>query len=484
LLKARGQFIVAREFYENPDDPYHRNHMFLPFDHRIGSTFLDSDEVSEVGGSDAEFGFSEPLFLAEKNVYYPSPKEVAAMETYITDCLFKYIQDPETYAVCASLYWKLRYPSSPWSHWTVERAEATYRSYNYAHVMNIYHAMYRIGRRYGLLTRKSPEEYLRMSYHTCLYMFQTEPWGHIGVMGGSNALNILNDLGKEGWQEEYRNLVEQIRKCNDVFLSDPYPYSSEYPADTTAQEQVYFFTRYFGNTEKNLKTVQIIKALRGGNQPVWFQYGNDNKNDLTCWYTESTNGWALLRAFEDTGDLDTFTKGYAGVMSVEVDLLPDGMCFAHFISTPGIFDFTPPRTLDGGIAQFGFLKAAKSYVMRDDSFGLIGCGCRVESSEKEIRVYPRDGLKKRLRFVPQKIDLEATQGEVDQVTISNDGKQCELRLSDSTGVVKKAELEIKGLNTGEYLIRYGSSANRKLVSDVLKLSLPVADAKLIRIEKV
>ena len=57
-------------------------------------------------------------------------------------------------------------------------------------------------------------------------------------------------------------------------------------------------------------------------------------------------------------------------MSVGGDLLTDGMCFAHFISTPGIFDFTPPRTLDGGIAQFGFLKAAKSYVIQDDSFGL------------------------------------------------------------------------------------------------------------------
>jgi hypothetical protein len=483
LLKARGRFIVEREFYENPDDPYHRHHMFLPFDHRTGSTFLDSDEVSEVGGSDAEFGFSEPLFLAEKNVYYPSPKEVATLEAYISDCLFKYIQDPETYAVRASLYWKLRYPSSPWSHWTVERAEATYRSYNYAHVMNIYHAMYRIGRRYGLLTQKSPEEYLRMSHRTCLSMFQTAPWGYIGMMGGSNALNILDDLGKEGWQKEYSDLFKQIRKCNEVFLNDPYPYSSEYPADTTAQEQVYFFTRYFGNTEKSLKTLQIIRALRGGNQPVWFQYGNDNKGDLTCWYTESTNGWALLRAFEDTGDPDTFIKGYAGVMSVEVDLLPDGMCFAHFISKPGIFDFTPPRTLDGGIAQFGFLKAAKSYVMRDDSFGLIGCGCRVESSGKEIRVYPRDGLKKRLRFVPQKIDLEAEQGEVDQVAMSDDAKWLELSLSDSTGVVKTAELEVRGLDKGEYLVRYGSSANRMPVSNAIKLSLPIADAKLIRIER-
>ena len=117
LLKARGEFVVDRQFYDNPDDPYHRHHGFLPFDHRIGSRFLDSDEVWEVGGSD-ESGFSEPLFLAEKNVYFPSKKEVDTLETYVADCLFKYIQNPETYEVRASLYWKERTPSSPWGHWT------------------------------------------------------------------------------------------------------------------------------------------------------------------------------------------------------------------------------------------------------------------------------------------------------------------------------------------------------------------------------
>jgi hypothetical protein len=484
LLKTRGRFIVEREFYDNPEDPYHRNHMFLPFDHRIGSTFRDADEVSEVGGSDAEFGFSEPLFLAEKNVYYPSPKEVAALETYVVDCLFKYIQDPETYAVRASLYWKLRYPSSPWSHWTEERTKESYRAYNYAHVANIYHALYQIGKRYGLLTRKSPQEYLKMAFRTSVQMFQTDPWGHVGVMGGANSLNIMEDLGREGLQEERSKLLEEIRKCNEVFLQDPYPYASEYPVDTTAQEQVYFFTRYFGKTQKNLKTLQIMRALRGGNQPVWFQYGNDNKGDLTCWYTESTNGWALLRGFEDTGDLDTLIKGFAGVMSVEADLLTDGMCFAHFISTPGIFDFTPPRTLDGGIAQFGFLKAAKSYVIQDDSFGLIGFGCRVGSSDKQVRVYPQDGLRKRLNFVPHRIDLEVTQGEVDWVALSDGGRRLELSLSDSTGVVKEVKFEIKGLPNGDYLVRHGGFARRTRICDSLQLALPIADAKLIGIEKV
>jgi hypothetical protein len=314
-------------------------------------------------------------------------------------------------------------------------------------------------------------------------MFQTEPWGHVGVMGGSNALNILDDLKKEEMQKEHNNLLEQIRKCNEVFLDDPYPYASEYPVDTTAHEQVYFFTRYFGDVEKSRKTVQVIKALRGGNQPVWFQYGNDNKGDLTCWYTESTNGWALLRAFEDDGDMDTFFKGYAGVMSVEVDLLADGMCYAHFISTPGIFDFTPPRTLDGGIAQFGFLNAVKSYVIEDDAFGLVGCGCRVESVPGEIRVHPRDGLRKRLRFVSQKIDLEVGQGEIDQVTMGDQTRWFELCLSDSTGFVKKAEFDLTGLEKGVYLVRHGSSTERMTNCGTLSISLPIDDATLIRIER-
>ena len=482
LLKARGRFIVEREFYENPEDPYHRHHMFLPFDHRIGSTFLDSDEVWEVGGSD-EYGFSEALFLAEKNVYYPSEKEIATLETYVADCLFKYIQNPQTYDIYASLYWKKRYPSSPWSHWTEERSKTTFRAYNYPHVANIYHALYKIGKQYGLAKWKTPEEYLKMSYHTCLRWFQTKPWGHVGVMLGANSLDILEDIKKEGWEEEQKNLLEAIRNCNDIFVQDPYPYASEFPVDTTAHEQVYFFTRHFGNTEKNRRTLQVTAALRGGNQPVWFKYGNDNKHDLACWYTTSTNGWALLRGFEDTGDPDLLIKGYAGVMSVQANMLPDGMGYGNFIATPGIFDHEAPRTLDNGVGQYAFLKSAKSYVVQDESFGLVGFGCRVEASQNEIRAYPKDGLKKRLMFVEQKIHVEATQGELNQVTLDAGGR-LELRMSDSTGLVQKAEVEVKGLEPGNYRVRRGRSSARVQVSDTLKLSVPIGQAKVIRIEKV
>ena len=117
LLKTRSRFIVDRQFYENPSDPYHRHHAFLPFDHRRMTTYTDSEAVWEVGASD-EFGFSEALFLAEKNVYYPVKKEIATLETYVTDCLFKYIQDPETYKIRPRSTTKYASPPAAAAHGT------------------------------------------------------------------------------------------------------------------------------------------------------------------------------------------------------------------------------------------------------------------------------------------------------------------------------------------------------------------------------
>jgi len=481
LLNARGRFVMEREFYNNPQDPYHRHHCFLPFDHRIGSMFLDADEVWEVGGSD-ESGFSEPLFLAEKNVHLPSKKEVETLETCVADCLFKYIQNPETYEVRASLYWKDRYPSSGWGAWTKERSEATWRTYNYVHPANIYHALYRIGKSYGLLTRKSPEEYLRMSYRTCMKWFATGPWRHVGLMEGSNAINILNDIQKEGWKDEYNNLRQQMSDCNDEFLRDPYPYSSELVIDQTAHEQVYFFTRFFGNAEKNEKTIQVLKALRGGNQPVWFRYGNDKRRDVCCWYNASLNGLALLQAYEDHGDPDALLKGYAGVMSVMANVLPDGMGYNFFICTPGIFGNEPPRTFESGSGLWGFMKSSKSYVVKDPTFGEVGFGCKVEATDRALTVYPKDGLRKRLRFVEAAIDVDVIQGQINKASLRRGKPSLILEIADPSGLARKAVIAVDGLPAGSYKIAHGGSSRRVSVQHTLSIDVPMPEAGHIEIE--
>ncbi|MBZ5515971.1 MAG: hypothetical protein LAN62_14215 [Acidobacteriia bacterium] len=487
LLKSRGRFIVEREFYDNPSDPYHRHHGFLPFDDRRGMRVEDYDDVWEVGCSD-EPGFSAPLFLVEKNVYYPSQEEVATLETYVSDCLFKYVQNPQTYAVRASLYWKDRHPSSPWGNWSKERSETTWRTYNYPHPANIYHALYRIGKQYGLLTQRTPQEYLRMSYRTCLQWFNTGPWKHIGLMGGSNALNILADLRHEGWEEEYTRLLAEIKKCCEEFVRDPYPYSSEIPIDATAQEQVYFFTRHFGSAERRDDTVRVLAALRGP-QPAWFRYGidlfahPDLRGEVVCWYSSALNGMVLLRAFEDTGDIALLERGYPGLMSVLRNITPEGAGFGWFMVTPGIFAHEPPRTFENGPGLWGFLKAAKAYVVNDEAFGLIGLGCSLELTPHAITVYPRDGLKKRVRFVEEAIDIEAATGEIQAVTFDRTAKALEFRMADSSGIVKTIQMTISGLQSGDYRIGCGGREQHVRVSESLHVTVPWTPGEAITIRK-
>ena len=481
LLKARSRFIVERQFYDNPNDPYHRHHAFLPFDYRRRTTFTDSEAVWEVGASD-EFGFSEALFLAEKNVYYPSREEVATLETYVTDCLFKHIQNPDSYEVRASLYWKKRKPSSGRSAWNEERSRSVLRTYNYAHPANIYHALYRIGKEYGLITHHTPLEYLRMSYRTALVWFVTGDWKHIGIMCGSNAIRILEDLKKEGWMEEYSKLRAEMEECDRVMVEDPYPFSSELTIDQTAHEQVYYFTKYFGNREKNATALRVIKALRGGNEPVWFRYGQDRRNFWSCWYSESLNGMPLLDGFDETGDADMFLKGYAGVMSVAANLLPDGMGFSQFVWSPDQFAHDP-NTKEGGQGQWGFLQSARAYVLEDESFGLIGAGCQVEDHAGRIRVVPKDGLRKTVVYPAKKLDVRLTQGEIDWMWFDRSGRSFELSLVDTTGIVKNAALAIHGLPSGTYSVRHGATSRTVSVSGGLALSLPIAEAKSVRIEQ-
>lgn len=483
LIDARARFIAERQFYENPADPYGRNHMFMPFDYRIGTIFTESDEVYEVGGSD-EYGFSEPVFLAAKNLYRPRREEVEKLETYVHDVLMGRLQNPETFALRASLYWKERTPSSPWGHWTEERSKESYRTYNYPHAANIYHALYRIGKLYGLTSRHTPREYLERALRTCLAWFETGPWKHVGVMCGSNSLNILADLKAEGLDREAEALRAKMTACNDVFVATPYPYSSELYVDQTAHEHVAFFTRAFGTEEKYRKTLQVIQALRGGNQPVWFRFGNDNRSDMAGWYTASLNGLPLLKGFEETGDREMLGQGYGGIMSVTANLLADGMGYYQFRSSPGEFSFAPFKTGDNGIGMYGYFQGIKAYVLTDEAFGLVGYGCDVGRAEGAIRAVPTDGLRKRLMFVDHGIDLEAAKGELREVRLAEDGAAIVAEAVDPTGLVDRIEIAVRGLKKGDYRIAHGSNVRTAAVTEVLALSVPVGEADQIRIERI
>ncbi len=489
LIKARGRFVIEREFYENPADPFQRNHLFLPFDTRKEVRLEDMDDASEVGGA-GDSGFGAPLFLSEKNVYFPSQEEIGVLETYVADSLFRHLQNPQTYEIRSSLYWREPHYPSMGQSGTKARSEVTTRAYNYIFASNVYHALYRIGKEYGLLTRKTPEQYLEMAYRTYVKGYETGPYRHMGLITGSNALHVLADLKEEGWEQPYNELLARMKECNDEFAKDPYPYGSEIEIDHTGQEQVYFFSRYFGNAEKRRKTVDIDRALKGAMQPVWFRYGidlfahPDLRSEICCWHSSAMNAMVLMQEFEDTGEMDLLTRAYPGQVSVMTNVTTEGAGYGWFMCTPGVYDHEPPRTFENGPAMWAFLRGAKAYVIDDDAFGVTGLGCQVTESGGEIVVAPNDGVRKRIRFTTRKIDLRASSGEFEKVALGRGGSSLRVEMGDSTGLVKTAGVAVWGLDPGQYEVRYSGKRDRVHVTDILHLRVPMSAAGRIEIRRV
>ena len=139
--------------------------------------------------------------------------------------------------------------------------------------------------------------------------------------------------------------------------------------------------------------------------------------------------------------------------------------------------------MDNGIGMYGFFKAAKAYIVNDKSFGLIGCGCLVQTSNNKVTVFLRDGLKKRIMFMDKKLDIEAIKGEIQSVIFDRGNLTLELKVTDSTQLVNSAEISVKGLDQGDYQISYCKSRQILTYSGGLTFNVPIKEAGRIKIKK-
>ena len=133
--------------------------------------------------------------------------------------------------------------------------------------------------------------------------------------------------------------------------------------------------------------------------------------------------------------------------------------------------------------MWAFLQAAKSYVVNDPSFGWIGYGCRVENEANKVRVFPKDGVRKRLLIVPDKLQVILQRGEIKSLTFDRRTSAVNLQIEDTTGMVKTVPVTIEGLDPGEYRVRTESSELWVRGSEKLSFEVPVEDAKSLHISR-
>ena len=133
--------------------------------------------------------------------------------------------------------------------------------------------------------------------------------------------------------------------------------------------------------------------------------------------------------------------------------------------------------------MWAFVQGAKSYVVNDPSFGWIGYGCRVESETNQVHVFPKDGVRKRLLIVPDKLHVTLRRGEIKSLTFDRRTSALNLQIEDTTGIVKIVPITIEGLEPGEYRVRTENSELRARASEKLEFEVAVEDAKSVHISR-
>jgi hypothetical protein len=82
-----------------------------------------------------------------------------------------------------------------------------------------------------------------------------------------------------------------------------------------------------------------------------------------------------------------------------------------------------------------------------------------------------------------KIDLEATLGEIEQVTLEENGRSMGIHVVDSTGILTNTQLTIRGLEKGSYRVTAGKFRRTLESSGQLQLALPISQARRIQIRR-
>ncbi len=464
-VRKLGAYHATKQWYDDPNDPFGRTNSFMPVNRETGKIVLQHSHVWMSGLSD-EMGAGPSVAMAMKNLGQPDAGEIALLEKYVSTTLWGKLQNPD-YGVKASLfyyepklqpgYYTIR------SGWDKARGETTWRAYNYPHVACVYWSLYRLARNHeGLVKTRKWDWYLRQAYQTAMAMQThcgrrpTDGLAQFGLMVGSVFVEILRDLQREGWKAEAATLEAYMRQRAEHWKSLRYPFGSEMPWDSTGQEEVYSWCRYFGFDDKAQVTVDAIlgymptvpnwayngAARRYFDAPVngtrWPDIGR-----MTNHYGSSLNAIPVLDNYRrNSEDFYSLRVGYAGMNQVIANIDANGHGSYGFDANPAVLQFDP-YTADYGMAFYGYARNCGAYVIQHPVFGWLGLGCNLREENGRLHIAPRDAFRQRVFVAPLNLYLTLDSGTVESIVAHPAAKTVELTLAKATPATPAARLRIE-----------------------------------------
>ena len=475
VVDDMGRFLTTEQWFEQPDDPFERSPSVISYDWDTRSQVTE-DNRAWIAGLGDEGGSGSWLAAIMKQLVRPDPAELEKLQRFIDETLWgglQYADGELKYGVRKSMFYYEPEDMPPgtytdsvdyggWSSWSHEHAMTVGRSYNYPHVAAAYWTLYRLARNHrGLVTNHPWDWYLGRAYETGQAMVRHAPqYAQFGQMEGTIFVLILMDLKREGWTERAEALEATMRARAEVWRELGYPYGSEMPWDSTGQEEVYAWCRYFGFDEKAMVTLNAIVAYmpavphwgyNGSARRYWdFLYAGKLRRieRQLHHYGSGLNAIPVLTEYRDhPEDVYLLRIGYGGVLGSIANITQEGFAPAAFHAYPSTL------RIDGYSGDYGpnFLGHALNtgtYVVRDDQLGWLAFGgnLAVEGDDGTatgpiVGVEPRDAARTRVYLAPLGLWLTLDAGRFERVEL--EGDQVRLTLEPATAATPRALLRIE-----------------------------------------
>ncbi len=499
-----GHFLFTKQWFEKPDDPFGRSPSVMSYD-RAKDRIVEQDARVWIAGLGDEGGSGSWLAAGMKLFGQPVKGQVEQYERFIDAVLWggiQYSDGERKYGVRKSLLYydpkeQPDFPYDPalnwttWTSWNKEASESTGRAYNYVHVVGAYWSMYQVARNHeGLATHHPWDWYLNQAYETM--MFLTDPankvgYTNVGLMGADVFVLTLNDMKREGWTEKAASLEARMKARADRWAAQAYPFGSEMAWDSTGQEEVFAWTKYFGLESQSQSALSSVVGYmpliphwgyNGSARRYWdFIYagapGSRYERQLHH-YGSGLNAIPVLTQYrQQPDDLHLLRIGYAGTMGALTNIDQDGFASVAFHAFPETLTWDA-YSGDYGPNFLGHSLNAGTYVVNHAEFGWQAFGGNVSTTGTTVTVHVTDSLRKRVYVAPLGLYLTLDAGQFEQVAVDTRTNAVRITLAAATPATPRARLRVEQpwkpaggpayasasgtLERGAYTIALGQSA--------------------------
>ena len=448
VVTDMGHFLTTQQWFTDSSDPFHRGPSVMTYDRELNQIVLQDSRVWIAGLSD-EGGAGSWLAAVAKELGQPNKEEIEKLQQFIDGVVWGGLQfkdGPHKDGVRKSLFfyqpdqmpanfYRSDFNWTTWTSWNEQASEAVDRSFDYPHVAAAYWVLYHLARNnQGLVTNHPWDWYLTQAYATAMAMTNfAAGYAEFGQMEGDIFVQILTDLRREGMDKQADALETKMRERADHWKAQAYPFGSEMPWDSTGQEEVYAWTKYFGYQDKADVTLNAIMGYdpaiphwgyNGSARRYWdFIFGASAKYSRIerqlHHYGSGLNAIPLLAEYrEHPDDLYLLRVGYGGTMGALTDIDQEGFLSPAFHSFPDLLR-SDPVSGDNGPNFFGHAWNIATYVVKHPEFGWLAFGGNIKTENGVIRVTPLDSFRTRVYVAPAGLWLTLDSGKFESVVLNS-----------------------------------------------------------------